>query len=108
MLNYLQQSGLAKYIIPLFSRFVLHEVADKFRSGLFIGKLAMETITNLLVEDDENDVFFMRRAIQKSNLNLSMQVATDGQSAIDYLDGSGAYNESIARSIRCHRRCSWI
>ncbi len=53
----------------------------------------METKTILLVEDDENDVFFMRRAIQKANLNLSMQVAMDGQSAIDYLDGNGDYSD---------------
>ncbi len=53
----------------------------------------MEAKTILLVEDDENDVFFMRRAIQKANLNLSMQVAMDGQSAIDYLDGNGDYSD---------------
>ena len=53
----------------------------------------METKTILLVEDDENDVFFMRRAIQKANLNVSMQVAMDGQSAIDYLDGNGDYSD---------------
>jgi len=53
----------------------------------------MEAKTILLVEDDENDVFFMRRAIQKANLNVSMQVAMDGQSAIDYLDGNGDYSD---------------
>jgi len=53
----------------------------------------METKTILLVEDDENDVFFMRRAIQKANLNLSMEVAMNGQLAIDYLEGNGAYGD---------------
>src|SRR6266702_6744499 len=53
----------------------------------------MEAKTILLVEDDENDVFFMRLAIQKANLNVSMQVAMDGQSAIDYLDGNGDYSD---------------
>jgi CheY-like chemotaxis protein len=45
----------------------------------------------LLVEDDENDVFFMRRALQKANLELPLKVVMDGQSAIDYLEGNGDY-----------------
>ena len=62
--------------------------------GLFELNLeAMETKTILLAEDDENDVFFMRRAIEKTSLNLSIQVATDGQSAIDYLNGNGEYRD---------------
>jgi len=59
----------------------------------------METTTILLAEDDENDVFFMRRAIQKADLNLSMQVALDGQSAIDYLNGNGDYSDRRAYPI---------
>src|ERR1051325_6875350 len=49
--------------------------------------------TILLVEDDENDVFFMRRAMQKTNLSLPMHVVMDGQSAMDYLDGTGEYQD---------------
>jgi len=49
--------------------------------------------TILLVEDDENDVFFMRRALQKANLSLSVHVVMDGQAALDYLSGTGDYHD---------------
>jgi CheY-like chemotaxis protein len=39
----------------------------------------------LLAEDDDNDVFFMRRALQKSQLDFALQVVTDGKQATDYL-----------------------
>jgi len=40
--------------------------------------------TILLVEDDENDAFFMRHAIKKAGIVDAVRVATDGQQAIDY------------------------
>lgn len=46
----------------------------------------------LLAEDDENDVFFMRRALQKSQVNFAVQVVTDGQQATDYLGGEGKFS----------------
>lgn len=45
----------------------------------------------LLVEDDENDVFFLRRALQSTGTNVQLHVATDGRQALDYLLGRGAY-----------------
>ncbi|HTL59367.1 MAG TPA: response regulator [Candidatus Limnocylindrales bacterium] len=45
----------------------------------------------LLVEDNADDVFFMRRALKKSGLDWSMQVVTDGQAAMDFLAGSADY-----------------
>jgi CheY-like chemotaxis protein len=47
--------------------------------------------TVLLVDDDENDVFCFKRALQKNNLTLNVQVASDGQQAIDYMSGKGDY-----------------
>lgn len=47
----------------------------------------------LLVEDDENDVFFMRRALEKTKLGLSLEVVMDGQEALDYLAGTGTFVE---------------
>ena len=41
----------------------------------------------LLVEDDENDVFFFKRAIKQESLGNPLQVARDGREAIDYLSG---------------------
>lgn len=45
----------------------------------------------LLVEDDENDVFFMRRAWKKSGVEAPLQIVRDGQEAIDYLGGTGPF-----------------
>src|SRR5688572_15374240 len=47
--------------------------------------------TILLVEDDENDVFFFKRATKLAGLTNPLQVAEDGRQAIDYLKGAGAY-----------------
>ena len=47
----------------------------------------------LLVEDDENDAFFMQRAMAKTGLEYPVQVVMDGQEALDYLSGSGKFSE---------------
>ena len=49
----------------------------------------MKTI--LQVEDDPNDVFFLRKAMKKMGVMNPVQVATDGQQAIDYLQGAGQF-----------------
>ena len=51
----------------------------------------MTATTILLVEDDENDVFFFQRALKKAGVTNPLQVARDGQEAIDYLRGSGKF-----------------
>lgn len=51
----------------------------------------MPNKTILHVEDDENDVFFVERAILKASLAVDIRVARDGQQAIDYLGGKGQY-----------------
>ncbi|MDB6110046.1 MAG: response regulator receiver protein [Pedosphaera sp.] len=45
----------------------------------------------LLVEDNQDDVFLMKRAMSKANPDLRMHVASDGQEALDYLAGVGNY-----------------
>jgi DNA-binding response OmpR family regulator len=45
----------------------------------------------LLIEDDENDVLFFRRAATKAGMINPVQVARDGQQAIDYLQGAGKF-----------------
>jgi len=49
--------------------------------------------TILLVEDSEDDVFLMQRALQKADLDFPLQVATDGQEALDYLAGVGKFSD---------------
>lgn len=41
----------------------------------------------LLVEDNEDDVFIFRRAYKQAKLPYPLQVAGDGQEALDYLQG---------------------
>jgi CheY-like chemotaxis protein len=45
----------------------------------------------LLVEDDPNDTFLLKRAFQKTGIDLPVHVCTDGAEAIDYLGGAGPF-----------------
>lgn len=45
----------------------------------------------LYVEDDENDVFIMRRALQHSRRLWRVNAVADGQQAMNYLLGAGKY-----------------
>ena len=45
----------------------------------------------LLVEDNEDDVFFMRRALTGAHVINPLYVVEDGQAAVDYLAGAGKY-----------------
>jgi CheY-like chemotaxis protein len=47
--------------------------------------------TILLVEDEENDVFFMQEAMKKAGVLNPIRVASDGQQAIDYFKGAGKF-----------------
>jgi CheY-like chemotaxis protein len=47
--------------------------------------------TLLLVEDNGDDVFFMKRAMSAAGITHPLEVAEDGQMAIDYLDGKGEF-----------------
>ena len=45
----------------------------------------------LQVEDDANDVFLLQHAMTEAGVENPIQVATDGQQAIDYLKGAGKF-----------------
>jgi len=45
----------------------------------------------LYVEDDENDVIFMRQAWKKTGVLNPLKVVTDGEQAMKYLSGEGQY-----------------
>jgi CheY-like chemotaxis protein len=53
----------------------------------------IETPVILQVEDREEDVFLLRRALSRAGLDVLVQVASDGQEAIDYLAGTGKYSD---------------
>jgi len=50
-----------------------------------------EMFTVLLVEDDLNDIFLVKRAFKMAHLQNPLQVVTDGQEAVFYLRGDGKY-----------------
>ena len=45
----------------------------------------------LLVEDNEDDVFLMKRALKGARVVNPLHVVDDGQDALDYLAGSGKF-----------------
>ena len=50
-----------------------------------------QRFTVLLVEDDLNDIFLVKRAFKLAQIQNPLQIVTDGQEAINYLRGEGKY-----------------
>jgi CheY-like chemotaxis protein len=57
--------------------------------------------TILQVEDDPNDVFFLQQAMSNAGVAHPIQVATNGQQAIDYLQGAGQFSDRIQFPMPC-------
>jgi CheY-like chemotaxis protein len=57
--------------------------------------MSLDGKTVLLVEDNEDDVFLMRRLLKKAGIATSLEIATDGRQAISYLEGSGVYTDRL-------------
>jgi len=55
----------------------------------------------LLVEDDQNDVFFLQYAFETANITNPLHVVTDGEQAIDYLAGNGKYSDRALYPLPC-------
>jgi CheY-like chemotaxis protein len=55
----------------------------------------------LLAEDDENDVLFLERAFRQAEIVNPVQIAPDGQVAIDYLAGTGRYADRGQFPLPC-------
>lgn len=47
----------------------------------------------LLVEDDANDVLFIRRAFLRVNPTIEIHIVRDGDAAVEYLKGAGEYHD---------------
>ena len=47
----------------------------------------------LLVEDNEHDVFLMKRALKQAEIHNPLYVVGDGEQAIDYLSGNGEFSD---------------
>jgi len=50
----------------------------------------------LLVEDNEDDVFLMKRALKGAQVINPLHVVEDGQEAVDYLAGAGKFADRAA------------
>ncbi len=78
-------------------------IANKGWSRARLGgiKEPLKTRCILQVEDDENDVFLLRRVFQKAGMPCPLQVVGDGQAAIDYLSGTGVYSDREKYPLPC-------
>jgi CheY-like chemotaxis protein len=66
-------------------------------SDIFPNKGTMkDSSTVLLVEDDLNDIFLVKRAFKRAEISNPLQIVTDGEKAIDYLEGRGVYADRDA------------
>jgi CheY-like chemotaxis protein len=45
----------------------------------------------LLVEDNEDDVFIMRRTLRRASIFIPLHLATNGHEALNYLKGVGEF-----------------
>ena len=55
----------------------------------------------LLVEDDENDVFFFEHAMKEAEFIHPLRIARNGGEAIDYLAGAGAFADRARFPLPC-------
>jgi CheY-like chemotaxis protein len=56
----------------------------------------------LLVEDDENDVTFLKRAFEKAKMTFPLQVVGNGRLAIEYLGGTGRFSDRAKHPPSTH------
>ena len=55
----------------------------------------------LLVEDDENDVFFFQRAMKHANFDHPLRVLRDGHDAIAYFSGTDQFSDRAQWPLPC-------
>ncbi|MCD6051771.1 MAG: putative response regulator, CheY [Verrucomicrobia bacterium] len=61
----------------------------------------MSGINILHVEDREEDVFLLKYAFKRAQINNPVNVASDGQMAIDYLAGNGQFSDRRQFPLPC-------
>lgn len=49
--------------------------------------------TLLIVEDNEDDLFIMKRAFKDAGIRNPIQIVEDGQTTVDYLEGRGKFRD---------------
>ena len=53
----------------------------------------------LIAEDDDNDIFFLERAFKQAQIVNPVYRVTDGEEAIDYLQGAGEYADRVKHPL---------
>jgi CheY-like chemotaxis protein len=57
--------------------------------------------TILVVDDDENDLLMLERALQEAGVGNPVQTLHDGNEAIQYLKGEGPYSDREKSPLPC-------
>jgi CheY-like chemotaxis protein len=55
----------------------------------------------LYVEDEEDDAFLMKLALERNRITLPLKVVTDGRQAIDYVAGNGRFADREENPLPC-------
>ena len=63
--------------------------------------------TVLLVEDNRDDVVLIQRAFHKAQIVAPLQVVTDGERAMAYLEGSGPYADRTRHPLPVFVLLDW-
>src|SRR5204863_5673114 len=70
-------------------------------SGLTSCTVMLDCAHILLAEDDENDVVLMRRAFNKARVINPLEVVSDGEAVIAYLNGDDPYRDREKHPLPC-------
>lgn len=52
-----------------------------------------------LIEDNEDDIFFMQRALKEAGIGNPVILLRNGRNALDYLEGAGPYADRILHPL---------
>jgi CheY-like chemotaxis protein len=75
---------------------------EKVKSRLLdVVRMNTEDRPILLIEDAEDDVFLMKTAFRKVGISNPVQVAHDGEEAMEYLSGEGTFRDRARHPLPC-------
>src|SRR5436190_24304349 len=57
------------------------------------GERSARSRSMLLVEDNEDDVFLLQRALKYAGIENPLHVVQDGEAALTYLSGAGVFHD---------------
>lgn len=53
----------------------------------------------LVVEDSEDDLVLLRRALKTAGISAPLAIVNDGRDAVDYLGGTGSYTDRLRHPL---------